>query len=89
MAVGVAENWAKILAGKSGITTLCPGHLPVEHAHVLSKIPSQVIGAVDNCALAEARKTVLGASVGMSRQEDFALLAAEEVCLSPKKPAYL
>lgn len=84
MAIGVAENWAKLLAGKTGITSLRPEHLPPEHEHVLSKIPSQVIGAVDSHALAEARKNVLGRSVGLSRQEDLALLATEEVWQCPR-----
>lgn len=85
LAIGVAENWAKLLAGKSGITALCPEHLPPEHAHVLDKLPSQVIGAVDNHALASARNAVLGSGAGLSRQEDFAELAASEVCMHQTK----
>lgn len=81
LAIGVADNWAKLKAGKSGITSLCPEHLPPEHAYVLEKLPSQVIGAVDNHALASSRESTLGVSTaGLSRQEDFAELAAAEVC---------
>lgn len=88
LGIGVAENWYKILAGQSGITQLCPEHLPAKHQHVFTKLPSHVIGAVDEQALATAKTNVFWARSGLSRQEEFVEVAATEVCALSKSSCF-